>query len=52
MILGLLTSAVWALVYGLIHVFGVIKTKTFRDSLGAGVFTGIPLANSGSFVFI
>ncbi|MBC8504498.1 MAG: HXXEE domain-containing protein [Anaerolineales bacterium] len=50
--LGLLTSGVLALGNGVVHVFGVIKTKTFRDSLGAGVFTGIPLAIVGLIVFI
>lgn len=50
--LGLLTSGVLALGNGLVHVFGAIKTKTFRDSLGAGVFTGIPLGIVGLYVLI
>ena len=31
----------------LIHVFGYIKTKSYRATLGAGVFSGIPLGLSG-----
>ncbi len=50
--LGLFTSGVLALGNGVIHVFGLIKTKTFKDSLGAGVFTGIPLAIVGVIVII
>jgi hypothetical protein len=31
----------------LIHIFGYIKTKSYRATLGSGVFSGIPLGLSG-----
>lgn len=49
--IGLFTSAVLAVGNGIVHVIGYIKTKTVRASLGAGFFTGIPLAIVGGFVF-
>lgn len=49
--LGLFTSGVLAIGNGIVHMVGFIKTKTVRDSLGAGFFTGIPLAIVGVFVF-
>jgi hypothetical protein len=50
-IIGLFTSAVLAVGNGIVHIVGYIKTKTLRDSLGAGFYTGIPLAIVGGFVF-
>ena len=50
-ILGIFTSLVLAVGNGVIHSIGWIKTRTNRDSLGAGVFTGIPLALLGVWVF-
>jgi len=49
--LGLLTSGVLAVGNGIVHTVGYIKTKSVRDSLGAGFFTGIPLTIVGGFVF-
>ncbi len=49
--IGLFTSAVLAVGNGIVHAVGYIKTRTVRDSLGAGFFTGIPLAIVGGFVF-
>lgn len=36
----------------LIHIFGYIKTKSYRATLGAGVFSGIPLGLSGIVLFV
>ena len=49
--LGLFTSGVLGFGNGIIHLIGYVKTKTFRDSLGAGVFSGIPLGILGLVVF-
>jgi hypothetical protein len=37
---------------GLIHIFGLVKTRSFKGTLGAGVFSGVFLAISGVLVFI
>ena len=50
--LGAFTSLVLAVGNGVIHSIGWIKTRTVKDSIGAGVFTGIPLAILGILVFI
>jgi len=50
--LGLFTSGVLTIGNGLIHIFGWIKTRSFRDSLGAGFFTGIPLGILGVIVLV
>ena len=50
--LGLFTSGVLAAGNGIIHLIGAIKTKTIRDSIGAGVFSGIPLGIIGVIVFV
>lgn len=36
----------------LIHIVGYIKTKSYRATLGAGVFSGIPLGISGIVLFV
>jgi len=48
--LGLFTSGVLAVGNGLIHFFGWLKTRKIRDSLGAGMFSGFPLAAAGVIV--
>ena len=50
--LGLFTSGVLAFGNGIIHLIGYVKTKTYRESLGAGVFSGVPLGIMGLVVFI
>jgi hypothetical protein len=35
---------------GLVHVIGYARTKKFYESIGAGVFTGIPLGIMGILV--
>ena len=50
--LGAFTSLVLAFGNGVIHSVGWIKTRTNKDSIGAGVFKGIPLAIMGVLVFI
>lgn len=36
----------------LIHIIGYMKTKSYRATLGAGVFSGIPLGISGLVLLI
>jgi hypothetical protein len=36
----------------IIHIFGYSKTKSYRATLGAGVFSGVPLGLSGIALFI
>lgn len=36
----------------LIHIVGYIKTRSYRATLGAGVFSGIPLGISGLVLLI
>lgn len=36
----------------LIHIFGYIRTKSYRATLGAGVFSGIPLGLSGIVLLV
>jgi hypothetical protein len=43
-------GAILALGNGVIHLVGWIKTRSFRGTLGAGVFTGIPLGMMGGIV--
>jgi hypothetical protein len=50
--LGLFTSGVLAIGNGLIHFIGWLKTKKLRDGIGAGMFTGFPLAATGIWVLI
>ena len=50
--LGLFTSGIFAIGNGLIHLVGWLKTKSFYDNLGAGVFTGIGLGITGILVLI
>ena len=45
-------SSVLAFGNGIIHMAGFIKTKSFRGTIGAGVFSGIPLGITGLLVFI
>ena len=35
---------------GLVHVVGYLRTRSFRGTVGAGFFTGIPLALVGGVV--
>lgn len=51
-VLGLVTSGVLAAGNGLVHVAGFVRTRSYRDGLGAGVFTGIPLGIVGLVVFV
>lgn len=48
-ILGMV-GAFMAIINGLVHTVGYIKTRTFRQGIGAGFFTGIPLAIVGACV--
>jgi hypothetical protein len=50
--MGLFTSGVLAIGNGLIHFFGWLKTRQIRDHIGAGMFTGFPLAIVGIIVLI
>lgn len=36
----------------LIHIIGYIKTKSYRATLGAGVFSGVPLGLSGIVLLV
>ncbi|MDX9872447.1 MAG: HXXEE domain-containing protein [Clostridia bacterium] len=36
----------------IIHIYGYIKAKSYRATLGAGVFSGIPLGLSGIVLFL
>lgn len=45
-------AAILALGNGIIHLIGYIKTKSFRGTVGAGVFSGIPLGIIGGIVLI
>ena len=45
-------SSFLALGNGIIHIVGYIKTKSFRGTVGAGVFSGIPLGIVRLLVFI
>ena len=49
--LGFLPTLV-AMGNGLVHIYGVIKTKSFRGTIGAGVFTGVFLSISGVLVLL
>jgi len=40
-------SAILTLGNGIIHLLGYIKTRSFRGTVGAGVFSGIPLGIIG-----
>jgi hypothetical protein len=44
--------SIMAIGNGIIHVYGFIKTKSFRGTIGAGIFSGIFLAISGIIVFL
>ena len=48
--LGLFTSVIFAIGNGLVHLAGWLKTKSFYDNLGSGIFTGIALGITGIFV--
>ena len=45
-------SSVHAFGNGIIHIAGFIKTKSFRGTIGAGVFSGIPFGITGLLVFL
>ena len=45
-------GALLALGNGIIHIIGFIKTKSFRGTVGAGVFSGIPLGIVGGIVLV
>ena len=45
-------GAILALGNGIIHLIGYVKTKSFRGTVGAGVFSGIPLGIIGGIVLI
>ncbi len=45
-------AAILALGNGVVHILGYIKTKSFRGTVGAGVFSGIPLGIIGGIVVI
>ena len=44
--------ALIALGNGVIHLVGYIKTRSYRGTLGAGVFSGIPLGIVGGMVLV
>jgi hypothetical protein len=35
---------------GLVHVGGYLRPRSFRGTIGAGIFTGIPIALVGGIV--
>lgn len=43
-------AAILALGNGIIHILGYIQTKSYRGTMGAGVFSGIPLGIIGGIV--
>ena len=45
-----LFAAATAIGNGIVHLVGYIKTKSYYETVGAGVFTGIPLGISGGVV--
>jgi len=45
-------AAILALGNSIIHLIGYIKTKSYRGTLGAGVFSGIPLGIIGGIVLV
>ena len=45
-------GAILALGNGFVHILGYIKTKSYRGTVGAGVFSGIPLGIIGGIVLI
>lgn len=50
---GYLLAALGALIgigNGLVHVVGYLRTRSIRGTIGAGMFTGIPLALVGGIV--
>ena len=48
-ILGIF-GAVTAIANGIVHLVGYLKTKPYYETVGAGVFTGIPLGIIGGIV--
>ena len=49
--LGLLPSSL-AILNGIVHVGGWIKTRSYQGTLGGGIFSGIPLSISGILTLI
>jgi hypothetical protein len=50
---GYLLAAIGALIAignGLVHVGGYLRPRSFRGTIGAGIFTGIPIALVGGIV--
>jgi hypothetical protein len=45
-----LVGALMAIGNGIVHVVGYLKTRSMRGTLGAGLFTGIPLGLMGLIV--
>jgi hypothetical protein len=45
-------AAILALGNGIIHLIGYIKTNSYRGTLGAGVFSGVPLGIIGGIVLV
>ena len=41
-----------AILNGVVHLVALIKSRSFRGTLGAGVFSGVLLSASGILVFI
>jgi hypothetical protein len=50
--LGLFTSGVIGFSQGIVHIAGFLRTRTVRRSVGAGVYTSIPLSIVGAVVFV
>lgn len=50
-IMGLIASGLLGVGNGIIHLVGYLKTKSCHETIGAGVFTGIPLGVIGAIVF-
>jgi hypothetical protein len=48
-IVGIVGAAI-SVLNGVVHLVGYVKTRSFYESIGAGVFTGIPLGIAGVVV--
>ena len=48
-LLGLVGATI-AIVNGLVHLIGYARTGSYRQGIGAGLFTGVPLALAGAAV--
>ncbi len=51
-ILGLFTTAIFGVIQGIVHTVGYFREGRKASGLGAGFYSGIPLAIVGTFTFI